>query len=252
MITRDPHTFGGRPKCRSPWTSLLGEPAWRSFLLGVLLACGAGCNTPALRPLQRTYKVVDPTIVVQGPQVRELGVGTEYGVVFLGRSAQSGEVDVTAWYGDGPSIEAALVESLGGGVYLASTEIRVPSVVLDFGKLEPGTEVLIRGRRGSDVWTCEGKVRAHPDVKGLLLTAGEGFVDSEDQIGAGVYLRGPNGQEDEGLRLVGLLSGALEIDEGGAPRRYLTAVGAQDLWRLTAWHRDLSHKRRWVYREDIL
>jgi hypothetical protein len=252
MSTHLPHPVGGRTSRRSLSTYPPRMPARLSALLSVLLGCAAGCNSPALRPLQRTYKVVDPTIDVQGPLGRELGVGTEYGVVFLGRSAQSGEVDVTAWYGDGPSIEAALVEALGGGLYLASTEIRVPSVVLDFGKLEPGAEVLIRGRRGADVWTCEGKVRAHPDVDGLLLSAGEGFVDSDDQIGAGVYLRGPKGQEDEGLRLVGLLSGALEIDDGGARKRYLTAVGAQDLWRLTAWHRDLSHKRRWVYREDIL
>lgn len=209
-------------------------------------------STPSIHALTFTYKQVDPTIEVEGPNGSELGVGTPYGVVFLGRTAQSGEIDVTAWYGDGPSIEAALVESLGGGVYLASTEIRVPAVALDFSALPAGTEVLIRGRRGAQVWTADGEVRVHPDVDGLLISAGSGFVASNDQIGAGVYLRGPDGEEDAKLRLVGLISGGLELEENGTARRYLTCVGAQDLWRVTAWHRDLSHKRRWVYREDIL
>lgn len=214
----------------------------------------AACSSQgrALDTLSFTNKQVDPTVEVRGRAGNELGVGTEYGVVFLGRSAQSGEIDVTAWYGDGPSIEAALVESLGGGVYLASTEIRVPAVALDFSALPAGTEVLIRGRRGARVWSADGVVRVHPNVQGLLLSAGSGFESSDDQIGAGVFLRGPDGQEDEGLRLVGLVSGGLEIEENGAQRRYLTCVGAQDLWRVAAWHRDLSHKRRWVYREDIL
>jgi hypothetical protein len=208
--------------------------------------------TPSIRGLSFTNKQVDPTIEIRGPSGNELGVGTEYGVVFLGRTSQSGEIDVTAWYGDGPSIEAALVESLGGGVYLASTEIRVPAVALDFSALKAGSEVLIRGRRGAQVWTADGQVRSHPDVQGLLLSAGSDFPASDDQIGAGVYLRGPDGEDDAGLRLVGLVSGALELDENGATRRFLTCVGAQDLWRVPAWHRDLSHRRRWVYREDIL
>ena len=50
------------------------------------------------------------------------------------------------------------------------------------------------------------------------------------------------------LRLLGLVSGRLEL-EG---RRYVTAVGPEDLWRLVVHRRNSDRPRRWVYREDIL
>jgi hypothetical protein len=244
----------------SPRHSVRYSSAPRALLFSSIVLAASSCSTiknadfsgADLTSVSFTRKQVDPTLEIRGSAGSELGVGTEYGVVFLGRSAVSGEVDVTAWYGDGPSIEAALVESLGGGVYLAATEIRVPNVPLDFGELAPGTEVLVRGRRGPRVWTATGEVRQHPQVEGLLLSVSGDFDASEDQLGAGVFLRGPDGQADEGLRLVGLISGGLEIDVDGQSRRFLTALGARELWRLAAWHRDLSHERRWVYREDIL
>ncbi|MEM6569707.1 MAG: hypothetical protein AAF957_14960, partial [Planctomycetota bacterium] len=44
-------------------------------------------------------KVTDPVVGITTEQGTELGVSTEYGVVFLGRTAERGEVLVEAWFG---------------------------------------------------------------------------------------------------------------------------------------------------------
>ena len=203
------------------------------------------------RPTQVDYQLADPVLVIRGPEGEELGVCTEYGPVFLGRHCRSGEVELVAWFGDGPSIEACVVEPLGGGIYTATTEIRLPQVPIRFTAPEPGTEVYVRGRRGETRWQEELKVVAHPKLRGLLLECPDsGPLSTDAGIGAGVFVPGPEGKDH--MVLLGLVCGRAEVQEGGRTHRYLVAVGADDLWRLVAWRRDWTPKPRWVYREDVL
>ena len=53
-------------------------------------------------------------------------------------------------------------------------------------------------------------------------------------------------------RLVGLVAGRVVLKDESGTREYLAVVGAEDLWRLVAHHRDLLERKRWVYREDVL
>jgi len=74
--------------------------------------------------------LTDPTLEIRTPHGSELGVSTDYGVIFLGRTAQSGSVEITAWFGDGPSIESSVIEPIGGGLYTAETEISEEAKIL--------------------------------------------------------------------------------------------------------------------------
>jgi hypothetical protein len=196
-----------------------------------------------------TRTVTDPVLELRSASGAELGIATDYGLVFLGRSARSGEVEVTAWFGDGPSIETAVVEPLGGGLYTAETEIRLPAVPLSFDSPKAGDTVLVVGRRGREVWEDNATVRTDPRVRGLLLNWEGHLENAPDQVGAGVFVV----DEKEHRRLVGLVSGHLElVSADGTRTRYITAVGPEELWRLVTYKRDNSRKRRWVYREDIL
>jgi len=196
-----------------------------------------------------TKELADPTILVHSPSGTELGVSTEYGTVFLGRFARGGEIDVTAWFGDGPSLESSVVEPLGAGLFTAETEIRLPAVRLAFHQPQNGAPVIVRGRNGANVWSLEAAVRTDPRVDGILLRPTGGLKGSEEQIGAGVFI----GEELEDYRLLGLVSGRIElVDAAGAVTEYVTVVGPTDLWRIVAHGRDLQRKTRWVYREDIL
>ena len=62
-----------------------------------------------------TRNLVDPVVQIHTPGGNELGVTTDYGIVFLGRTASAGDIEITAWFGDGPSIEPSSVEPIGGG-----------------------------------------------------------------------------------------------------------------------------------------
>ena len=204
----------------------------------------ASCQTP----LESTaLHIIDPVVVVHGPRGDELGVSTEYGVVFLGRTVQSGRTDFTAWFGDGPAREEGLVEAVGGGLYATESEILLPCVSLCFTALPAGSLVIVRGRRGGVPFEIEAEIAADPRVTGVILRLDEELEGlTEAELGSGVFLVQPRAP----LQLVGLVSGRLELDDGG--RRYLTAVGAEDLWRLVVHRRNTERPRRWVYREDIL
>src|SRR5206468_12948997 len=112
---------------------------------------------------------LDPVVVVHGASADELGVSTDYGVVFLGRTAKSGRIEFSAWFGDGPSREEGLVEALGGGVFAPEGEILLPCVRLCLATPPEGTGVIVRGRRAGKPFETETKLASDPRAAGVLL-----------------------------------------------------------------------------------
>ncbi|MEM7306184.1 MAG: hypothetical protein AAF682_05920 [Planctomycetota bacterium] len=196
-----------------------------------------------------TKTLADPTLLIHSPEGTELGVATEWGAVFLGRFARGGEVDVTAWFADGPSLENSVVEPIGGGLYTAETNIRLPRIEVTFRAPQQGEPVRVFGRSGGDVWSIPSEVRRDPRVEGILLRPRGGLTGAPEQVGAGVYV----GEDELSYQLLGLVSGRIRIvDDNGRGVDYVTVIGPKDLWRLVAHNRDLQQKPRWVYREDVL
>ena len=227
-------------------------PTWicsRSRLGGlglslVLLACLGSCRG--------TRNKMDPTLEVRTRGGQELGVSTEFGVLFLGRTARSGEVQLTAWFGDGPSTETSVIEPLGDGLYTAETQIRLPSTPMTFQMPQPGDRLILVGRSGSDVWEERVTVRSDERVEGLLLDVPGRLRNAPDQVGAGLFTEIERGRTKHRY-LVALVSGRLALDDANGGRRvYLTAVGPDHIWRLVTRRQDLLNRKRWVYREDIL
>lgn len=206
-------------------------------LLPALPACAMIIESSAV-------STVDPVVVVHGT-VDELGVSTDYGVVFLGRGAKSGRVEFTVWFGDGPSREEGLVEPMGGGVYATEGEILLPSVGLCFDPPPAGTPVVLRGRRGGEPFEIEAELASDPLVSGVLLKPNPELDELTDaELGTGVFLVLPR----KPMQLVGLLSGRLELTDG---RRFFTVLSHADLWRLVVHRRNSDRPRRAVYRDDI-
>lgn len=200
---------------------------------------------------QGTRKLADPVLEIRGPEATELGVATDYGLVFLGRSARSGPIEVTAWFGDGPSIEQAVVEPLGGGLFTAEPQIRFPRVPLSFETPAAGSRLVAIGRVGRERWEAEVVVQSDPRVQGILTTIPAEVVANDHQIGVGLYLVNPEAPHER--KLVGLVSGRIELtDADGSVRRYLTAFGPDQLWRLVSYRREYPKRRKFVYRDDIL
>ena len=194
-----------------------------------------------------TRTVLDPTVQMVTSGGAELGVSTDYGVVFLGRTARSGPVQMTVWFGDGPSVETSIIEPVGSGLFTAEAEITLPSVPMDFDPPVAGETLLVIGRDANGPWETEVTAQADPRVWGSLLTIPQQLAGRADQVGAGVYREG-----DHGRRLVGLVSGRLLLDADGKTTEYLTVIGPAHLWRLVTHRKDAGRRKPWVYREDIL
>jgi len=226
------------------------EPApGRLAALGAALVAlvGGSCGTLGIGSSEPD-SVTRGTLVIQGENGAELGVNTDYGILFLGHFARAGEIRITAWFGDGPSVENTVVEPVGPSIYTAETDIVLPSTVLTFAQPRAGETVYVTGRRRGEAWTTEARVVGDDRVDGILLAPVGELRNATDQVGAGVYL--PYGRD--GYRLLGLVSGRLRLIADGVEREYLTVVGPEDIWRLVAHRRNVVRKRRWVYREDIL
>jgi hypothetical protein len=191
--------------------------------------------------------VLDPVIQIHTPGGSELGVSTDFGLVFLGRTARSGAIEITAWFGDGPSIEPTVIEPVGGGLFTAETEIRLPSVPMTFIQPREGDTLTIVGRTDSGKWEEDVLVLSDPAVYGILLEVPLQIRSRPDQIGAGVFT------EYEGKRrLLGLVSGRLSIERADGASEYLTVLGPEDLWRLVTHRRDRLKRKAWVYRDDVM
>lgn len=195
-----------------------------------------------------TRKLTDPVVGIMTDRGMELGVSTEFGVVFLGKTTDRGPVIVEAFFGDGPSMEQSVIEPVGGGLYTADMEIRLPHVPITFDLPTEGEALEIMGRRGWDRWSAMTRCRIVEGVEGVLVEIPEGFLDSVDQTGAGVYRQTGEFTKD----LVGLVSGKVSIQRDGQSHQYLAVVGANTLWRLAAHRKDKLRRRPFVYREDLL
>jgi len=210
------------------------------FLLCAVLLCSACVGSRTL---------ADPTLSIRTSKGSELGVATDHGLVFLGHTATSGHAEVTAWYGDGPSIEPVLIEPIGGGLYTAETEIRLPSVTLSFVDPRPGEELTLIGRDQDGTWEASVSVADEPRALGLLTSIPNQLRGRANQTGAGVFITDP--QDSAHRKLVGLVAGIVSFQSQSGTREYLAIVGPQDLWRLVTHRREESKQRRWIYREDV-
>ena len=121
-------------------------------------------------------------------------------------------------------------------------------VPISFDPPVPGTELTVLARYGSRVEEFAVEVGYHPSIEGLCLLSNEELRDlGPAQIGTGVYV----GEELE-RQLVGLISGRVRLEGAKGVSEYFTVVSGDDLWRLAAYQREVTRKRRWVYREDVL
>ena len=199
-----------------------------------------GCSAVSTEP--------DPIVLLTTSGGVESGVSTDYGVVFLGRTARSGSVSIAAWYADGPGLEEGLVETVGGGLYTTEAEIRLPAVPLAIAVPEAGATVTISGRSATGLWEESGEIVRDERVEGLLLESTRDLrARGADLVGAGVIV------ELEGRKhLLGLVTGLLRLEGADGDRELITVAGPEVLWRLVTFRRQAERRGRWVYREDVL
>ena len=210
--------------------------ATRTSLIALALLAAA-CRT--------NERLGDPVVTLHTSLGDRLGVSTDWGILFVSDDASGGEVELTAWFLDGPSEERGVVEPIAAGLFATEAEIELARVPVTFLAPKPGESVRILGRRDGELWDRELEVLEHPQVQGLLL---EDPGDLPRAIeGVGVYVG-----DDAHLALVGLVTGRLTLFAAERERSFLTVAGPEILAKLVTRRRKSGEAKPWVYREDVL
>jgi len=201
-----------------------------------LIVCLAGCTQWLFSGVH--YPADDrPVVRIETRGGTELGVGTDAGILFLGRTAQAGPCRIHYWLGPTPLVEDGVVEPYGGVFFKATMDLhhqQVPFLDRELAADEPLLALLTDGRSFEEVPLERAR---GPVVDGDVVA----WPGRDLPAGTGVFVR-----DERGLHVVGMIAGRLELGD----ERYLVHTGIS-AWRealLTAKPR--RPERHVVHRPD--
>lgn len=217
-----------RSRLNSKLTTLI-----RGAVLGAVLLV-AGCYSDPLP----SYGVI-----VETASQRELGVSTRFGIVSVGAEQDSGQVRVTAFYGDGPATDSGLIEAVGDRLCRIRVEFPTPWCEISSVLPVPGEMLTLAGYSDQDeLWSRDVRLAFETDSKGVLVVPPTDVPKEWILPGTALYR-----WEVDRWRLVGLL--VAEVERGS--RRWLLAHGPIELARfVTADHQRQRPEVR-PYRRDV-
>ncbi|MCA8972262.1 MAG: hypothetical protein KDC95_20915 [Planctomycetes bacterium] len=183
-----------------------------------------------------------PGVVVQTVGGTELGVATDDGVVFLGRSAIEGPAKVTYWIDRAPIVEAGTVRKLGGSLLQVELDVPLPTVPIDFSDLVPNEDLLMIGADGVSRWSVPVRVVNSDRIEGSAVIAPASVELAPHHVGAGVYR-----DTQYGMALVGLVKAVATASTG---ERWILLAGPTELRRALLEPKAAVEKREIRYRAD--
>ncbi len=216
----------------------------RSAPARLLLALLATASTTACL----TSRAPAGSVLVRTSAGEEQGVATNFGIVFLARTAQAGRCDVTVFFGDGPSIEPGHVDPIEGSqLARAVLGLRVPWSEVSGTYPSPSDDLVLAVAEDQRVRTFSTRVADGPGVSGTLVERPSSFPLDGSAVGAGLFR-----WEDSRYRLVGLVTGVVRFqDASGSRRDLLTFLGPRDLAPLLLRDHERGRDRAFPARDDI-
>jgi hypothetical protein len=185
-----------------------------------------------------------PVVLVETPGGHELGVSTENGVLFLGRTSRGGPCKVTVFFGRTAVIENGTVTPIPGGFCRTNLAIHAPFVPFLTEYPRADEPLFLLGVRNGRVYRQDVRWAADPDVAGNVLEYPGGF--SSDQVGAPILV-----ERDERLFLVGLAKATAVLHgAAGGERRFLSFAGLDQIREAMLEIRPAVLEQEVFYRDD--
>jgi len=216
----------------------------RIALAAALLGVTTGCSKWFFSSLQYPDRS-RPVARIETRDGVEYGATTTEGILFLGRTAQTGPCRVHYFLGyqATPLIDAGEVRYLGSVFYDADIDLKTEAV--DLLPRNPTAEddlvaIVHLGFTTADVPVT---LATDPGVEGDVLN----WPGARLPAGTGIFRRD---EEDESLLLVGLVSGIATVEGDGPPRQYVTYAGTDRLRELLAVPRLHPVNEKIIYRPD--
>lgn len=210
------------------------SPSSRALLLLALVL--PGCSQWLLSGVPRPSNA-RPVMRIETRGGSELGVGTDAGILFLGRTAQKGPCRIHYWLGPTPLVDDGEVERWGGVFFRANMDLKhpyAPFLDRDLGDDEPLVALMTDGRSFEEI----GLQRARgPGVAGDLVV----WPGRDLEAGTGVFVYG-----ERGLALVGMIAGSVQLGD----QRYLVHTGTTALREALLAAKPSREPRRVVHRPD--
>jgi hypothetical protein len=176
-----------------------------------LTGCTAWLFSSTPRP-SREY----PVVRVETRQGAELGIGTDFGILLLGRTATAGPCRVHFWLGPTPVVDDGRIEAFGGVFYRAAIDLRFPWASFLDRELRAEDELVALVAEIGRVDSVPLTRVDNAEVQGDVVA----WPGRDLPIGTGVFVRA-----DDQWRAVGMIGGQIEV--GG--QRYYVHTGT------TAW-----------------
>lgn len=203
----------------------------------LLLACLSACG------IQRPEDGGPPVVAIETPGGTELGVNTDLGILFAGRTSQAGPCKLTVFFGATPVVENGEIQELRGGLYQTRTVARTASAPILMEHPLPGESLQLMGVRDGQVYTQSVSLAGDDDVSGNVLAVPSGFTP--DQVGAPLFV------ERDGRRyLVGLVKALARLEGGDGAREFLVFSGLEQLRDAMLQRQPAVREAEVIYRDD--
>lgn len=190
-----------------------------------------------------------PVVRIETQKGVELGAATTEGILFLGRTAQSGPCRVMYFLGPTPLEESGVIVPAGGVYYRADIQLKHQTAPLLDREPEPGDELFAMLFAGRDVVTVPVQLARGDGMSGSLLES----VGRPLPAGTPVFAR-----IDDAWHLVGLIAGRATLERGGRQEELLVYAGMdalREMLQTPTVHPPPKHvvfrpDDIWVMRED--
>lgn len=152
----------------------------------------------------------------------EFGAATEFGVLFLGRTATSGPCRVHYFLGEQLLVDDGIISRFGGPFVAANIDLTHQGARLWTDPLDPNVPLIAMTVENGTAERLPVRLAREADIDGDVLIAPERPLP----IGTPLFVPDPDGDDD--LWFVGLVSGEATLERPGqAASRYLVFAGLQ-------------------------
>ena len=160
-----------------------------------------------------------PVVRVETQGGVELGASTEYGILFLGRTAQDGPCRVHYFLGPTPVVEDGTIVSAGGYYLLADIDLKAQDIPILDRPVAPEDRLVAMFMAGTNAVTVPVSLASDPDVAGSVLN----WPDASLPAGTAILVQ----DESESFRFVGLVSGEAELETDAGTKRFVVFAGTE-------------------------
>lgn len=209
-------------------------------LASLLLLCS--CTSGLFSGSNFEPDATRPVVRIETRGGVEYGAATSEGVLFLGRTATTGPCRVHYFLGRTPVVEDGTIVPFGGVYYRADVDLKQQRAELLTKDPDPSLPLVALLHRELDVARVPVRLARGGGLDGDIVE----WPGTTLPVGTGIFTPAEN--QEDGWRLVGLVSGEATLEQGASTRKLIVFAGVDRLREAMAtpvpWPEPMTVKHR--------